>query len=326
MLQQGSLVVANDFQNSDLFWALRGGGGGSWGVVLSVTIRTFPDPPVVVQSLTISSANYTAFWDLVEEFHVKLPEVDDAGGSGYYFLTGAAAGNVSSLAMALFFVGQTNETVVAELLDPLIEYANKTLGASSVVGRRVQAPAFRFLMDELLLGDSDTSGAIVRVGSRLVSRDLLSHRAGAAALTDALWQVFAPGVGAGGLITGHVVAGGQVARNAGLDVAVNPAWRRTLTHLVGGVSWPQGATVAEQRALERTVTEVMVPLFARLEPDMGAYLNEADANERDFQRSFWGKNYPRLREVKKKWDPKGIFITRRGVGSEDWDEEGFCRV
>jgi FAD/FMN-containing dehydrogenase len=318
--------VANNFQNSDLFWALRGGGGGSWGVVLNVTIRTFPDPPVAVQSLTVSTANYTGFWNFVEEFHAQLPAVDDAGGSGYYFLSSAAAGNVSNIRIALFFVGHTNETAMAKVMDPLIQYANETLGSSSVVSLRSQAPAFKYVIDVLLPGDSDTGGGIARIGSRLVSRRLLSRRTGAAALMDSFKQFFAPGIGAGATITGHVVAGGQVARNARLDVAVNPAWRRTLTHLAGGLSWPSTATVEEQRAVERRITDVVVPLFSRLEPDMGAYLNEADASERDFQRSFWGDNYPRLRKVKKRWDPEGIFITRKGVGSEDWDEDGLCRV
>jgi hypothetical protein len=59
---------------------------------------------------------------------------------------------------------------------------------------------------------------------------------------------------------------------------------------------------------------------------MGAYLNEANAYEKDFQSSFWGDNYNRLYKIKQKWDPTGLFITRSGVGSEDWDTEGLCRV
>ena len=323
---KGEVFVANDFQNSDLFWALRGGGGGSWGVASSVTIRTFPDPPTAVQSLVISAANDTAFWGFVEEFHAKLPLVNDAGGSRYYFLTAGTPGNISTLTIGLFFAGHTNDMIMAEVMDPLVEYANVTLGSSSVVTMRFQAPAFKYVINELLPGDSDTGGSIAHLGSRPVSRGFLSRRAGDAKLTEALKKVFGPGVGAGGSFTGHLVAGGQVARNAKLDVAVNPVWRRTVTHLAGGVSWSQNATVEEQREVERRVTEEMVPLLVELEPDMGAYLNEADANERDFQRSFWGDHYPRLREVKKRWDPEGIFITRVDVGSEDWDGEGLCRV
>ncbi len=40
----GQLRVANACQNADLFWALRGGGGGTFGVVTDVTLQTFPAP------------------------------------------------------------------------------------------------------------------------------------------------------------------------------------------------------------------------------------------------------------------------------------------
>ncbi|KAK0616582.1 FAD binding domain protein [Immersiella caudata] len=319
---KGDLVTANSFQNPDLFFALRGGGGGSWGVVTRVTIRTFPDPPTAIQSLTISSVNSTAFWAFIEAFHVGLPSINDAGGSGYYFITPSL--NVSTLSIALFFAGHQNGTIMASVLDPLINLANETFSPSSVVALRFQAPGFRHVIDQLLPGDSDTTGNIVRIGSRLVSHKFLSSRPGAAKLTSALQNISTHFPSAA--MTGHVVSGGQVARNSNLGVAVNPAWRRTVTHLVSGVSWPATAAVEEQREKERGVTEVMVPMLAGLEPDMGAYLNEADAYERDFQKSFWGGNYGRLREIKRRWDPESVFIVRAGVGSEEWDAEGRCRL
>lgn len=42
VLADGSLVVADEDSNPDLFWALRGGGGGTFGVVTSLTYRTWP--------------------------------------------------------------------------------------------------------------------------------------------------------------------------------------------------------------------------------------------------------------------------------------------
>lgn len=35
----GEIRIANECQNADLFWALRGGGGGTFGVVLEVTYK-----------------------------------------------------------------------------------------------------------------------------------------------------------------------------------------------------------------------------------------------------------------------------------------------
>ena len=59
---------------------------------------------------------------------------------------------------------------------------------------------------------------------------------------------------------------------------------------------------------------------------MGSYLNEADSEEPDFQKSFWGDNYSRLYNIKRKWDPHGVFVVRKGVGSENWDDKGLCRL
>jgi hypothetical protein len=42
MLADGSIVVANSSQNQDLFWAVRGGTGGNFGVLLNIQYQLFP--------------------------------------------------------------------------------------------------------------------------------------------------------------------------------------------------------------------------------------------------------------------------------------------
>jgi hypothetical protein len=130
-------------------------------------------------------------------------------------------------------------------------------------------------------------------------------------------------------ITSHVVAGGAVASNADeIDSALNPAWRKTITHMVYSRSWPLNSTLAQQTAVIKNMTDVEIPILRSVEgvDHMGAYLNEANAYEPGFQASFWGDNYPRLYSLKQKWDPSGLFISRKGVGSEDWDDAGLCRT
>ena len=75
------------------------------------------------------------------------------------------------------------------------------------------------------------------------------------------------------------------------------------------------------------MTQQIVPAIANAtgESDSGAYSNEADVREPDFQTTFFGTNYPRLRGIKDIYDPENIFIVPAGVGSEDWDEGLFCR-
>lgn len=53
---------------------------------------------------------------------------------------------------------------------------------------------------------------------------------------------------------------------------------------------------------------------------------ETDFFQTNWQDAFWGENYARLRAIKQKYDPDGLFFLHHGVGSEDWGEDGFTRV
>ena len=64
----------------------------------------------------------------------------------------------------------------------------------------------------------------------------------------------------------------------------------------------------------------------KIPPNAGSYVAETNFFESDWQRSFWGTNYPRLQAVKAKYDPDGLFFVHHGVGSEDWSDDGFTRL
>ena len=60
----GTSFVANAHENPDLFFALRGGGGGTYGVITSVTYQTHENLPLVaaVFSASTNSASPTSSW------------------------------------------------------------------------------------------------------------------------------------------------------------------------------------------------------------------------------------------------------------------------
>jgi FAD/FMN-containing dehydrogenase len=65
---------------------------------------------------------------------------------------------------------------------------------------------------------------------------------------------------------------------------------------------------------------------SRVVPRPGAYVSESDFFISDWQEAFWGINYPRLAEVKRQYDPTGLFFAHHGVGSEAWSADGFTRL
>lgn len=85
----GELVTASRTENSDLYWALSGGGGGNYGVVLSMTVKTFPDAPVGSASLIFVTSNNPRdkFWEAINAFHEALADIVDSGCMVIYDIT-----------------------------------------------------------------------------------------------------------------------------------------------------------------------------------------------------------------------------------------------
>jgi FAD/FMN-containing dehydrogenase len=85
VLANGSVVTANRCTHTDLFYALRGGGGGTYGVVLSATVKAHPMVNVTSQQLAIIplNTNTSGLLDAIATLYSSYPDLNDAGYSGY---------------------------------------------------------------------------------------------------------------------------------------------------------------------------------------------------------------------------------------------------
>lgn len=276
--------------------------------------------------MLLTSFNFTApvevFWEFITDLHAFLPALDDANGSGYYWIF--TDGPQPSFIMSTFFLNQTNATAIDELYASLIQ-ANQP-NSTLLQYYTIPIESSAYLIDSLLAG-TDSVGSQAVLGSRLISRKFLKSKTGPDQLTQVLRKL-APNQAT--VFLGHIVAGGQVAKNGrggdATDSAVNPAWRKAITHLVFARGWENITPFTEQKEIMRNLSKVEMPLLKALEPDMGSYINEADLNEDDWQQVFWGSNYPRLLSIKRKWDPKDVFMCSPCIGSERWNAEGICRI
>jgi hypothetical protein len=117
------------------------------------------------------------------------------------------------------------------------------------------------------------------------------------------------------------------------DTAMNPAVLDAfaLAIIVGGgpPAFPGIAGHEPDMATARTQAGKIAKSTDELRaivPDAGSYVSEGNFFDTSWQRSYWGPNYPRLKEVKSKYDPDGLFFVHHGVGSEEWSADGFTRL
>ena len=61
----------------------------------------------------------------------------------------------------------------------------------------------------------------------------------------------------------------------------------------------------------------------KIAPNAGSYVSESNYFNPNWREAYWGTNYPKLRAIKRKYDPTGLFFVHHGVGSEDWSRDGF---
>ncbi|KAF2092444.1 FAD-binding domain-containing protein [Rhizodiscina lignyota] len=315
----GEIITANECQNTDLFWAVRGGGGSTFGVLTRVTIRTVPATPIAVYDFTLEAEpNSTTYWDIVKYFLAQFPALAASNVSAYTYLY-PNMDSVASFEGVFALSNPASANALEDMWIPFWSHVNETYPNKTVA--KAKSTIFPNLYS-LFLEYADTSGAGVDkvVGSRLLPSEALTDDAFSNALIDFLGD-------SGGRL--YMVSGKGVwdAEPRGGNNAVNPAWRNALVHAVTSQSWmPLNET---QRAIvEHDINNVQTDAFRQLVPHSGAYLNEAYWNEPNFQQAFWGSNYKRLQEIKRAVDPDDVFWCHVCVGSEGWKEigESLCRV
>ena len=100
ILADGTLVTANQYEHPDLFWALRGGGGGTYGIVISATYRVHPIFSVGLGAVSANFSSQAITQSVVTEFVKLHPSLSDAGWGGYTYLNQNNQGSFQMLLVA----------------------------------------------------------------------------------------------------------------------------------------------------------------------------------------------------------------------------------
>jgi FAD/FMN-containing dehydrogenase len=347
----GAVRMANACTNPDLFWALKGGGGGSLGVVTRLTLQTHDLPEFVGGAfLTIKAASDDAYRKLIGKMVAFYGEAlfNPHWGEQIAF----RPDNVLSIAMV--FQGLTQQEAEAAwrpfLDDVKALPQDYNLVSSPIIvalpARRFWDPSFLKMLPGIVLSDDRPGAPAGNVfwAGNLGEAGQVLHGYQSAWLPDSLLQKGEQQKLADALFAAtrhwslslHVnkgLAGAPAqAIAAAKDTAMNPAVLDAFALVISGAEGPPAypgipghePDVAAGRrhaeAIDKAMSEVR-----KLVPSAASYINESNFFDEGWRESFWGPNYARLLAVKDKYDPDGLFFGHHCVGSERWSADGFTR-
>lgn len=112
----GTLLRATPLENADLFWALCGGGGRTFGAVVSMTTRLYDDLPSSASTLNFTNhgVSQQVFSDVIEAFRETFMPLLDAGGVSVWQSTN------DSFSMAPAYGPGISGTQLRNILDRVI--------------------------------------------------------------------------------------------------------------------------------------------------------------------------------------------------------------
>jgi len=346
----GKVRVVNHAREPDLFWSLRGGGGGTFGVVTRLTLATHELPQTFGGvRLALHAHSDDAFRRLLARFI----DLYAANLFNPHWGEQATAAPGNRLEVAMVFQGLTQDQARAAW-QPLFDFVSANAadyeGQNSFSAAAIPARVFwnADLMrqapgaivsdprpgaaptDFWWTGDGDTVGAFWHAYTSAWMPATLLETRNQAGLVDAwfaasrLWPVaFHFNKGLAGAPDAAIAASRETSTNpemlnafalAIIAMGGSPAFPGMPPPQLGPARFFAGQVQAAMKALRVAA------------PDAGAYVNECDYFQADWQRAFWGANYPRLARVKRRYDADGLFTVHHGVGSESWSADGFSRA
>lgn len=337
----GRIRTVNVWQDPELFYALKGGGGGTFGIVTRLTLRTHELPTtigaVIFQVKASDDAAWRALVARIVAFYSEslfnptwgeqlrfAPDRTLSVTMVFHGLDDAAA----KTCWAPFFDWVRAEKGVAVDGEPAVlalparQFWDAGLLSSipGLVGRddRPGAPAGNIFW----AANVDEAGQVLNAyQSAWIPASLLAPKS-QSKLVEAIVEGSAEWTMT--LHTNKGLAGcSPTARELSSATATNPAMLEAFALLICAAesppAWPgipgHEPDLARGRRRAEGVAKAMVPI-RRLLPDAGAYMSEADYYDVDWQRRYWGSNYPRLLAAKRRYDPRNMFRGHHTVGSE----------
>jgi FAD/FMN-containing dehydrogenase len=286
------IIIADENQNADLLWALRGAGNGNFGIVTSLTYRVHPLTRAVY--VTAAWPRLSDLPGVFEAWQRCAPHVDDRLTSQLEIHRGAV-----QLVGALV---SGSESEAAKLLAPILSVGTPDVSmteanwADTYAGFQIPTPEEpeNWKFTSQFISDPFPAEAIGIVCSFMA----------AAPSPDCNYFTNA----FGGAVIGSEPFGGSAF-----------AHRNALFYAEPGAGWgprrgKSRAASAGADPLTPQCVDWIADFSEALAPYVnGAYVNVPHAGLADWETAYWGPNVDRLRTIKAKYDPDNVFRFEQSI-------------
>jgi FAD/FMN-containing dehydrogenase len=267
-------------EDTDLFWAIRGG-GGNYGVVTEFEFALHPAPPVMyggVIQWPLESAR-----DVLEYYAEHAPGFSNAMFAGPGLVTGPD--HAGYLAVDICYCGAPRDA--EQELAPLRAVARPAFDGAG--------PASYLTMQTRMDGI-----AMPGIRSYIKSGMVAAFTPG---LIDSMLEAFVPGTG---VVINSFATGGAIAE---VDETATAWPHRNAQAMVATLSFWHDAQLDDQRI------DTTRDLWSALEPHTGGYYANIQADDIEVA-SNYGPAYDRLVSIKSQSDPINLFRLNSNIAPE----------
>ena len=307
----GSVLTCDANNHADLFWALRGGGGGNFGVVTSFTFQTH-----AVSQLAIFTLDWpwSSAVNVVDAWQHWGPQAADEVWSNCLLLANSNKSAGATVRVNGVYVG--NVAALSPLLQQLTSQINAAPTGNYVYNETlldtmmIEAGCYGKSVAECHLPSQNPQGQLQRDTSAAKSDYFTSllPRQGIQVLVNAIAQRQASSTLGGGGI-GMDTYGGAINRVASNATAF--VHRNALFSAQYNAGWnanDSASVVSANHAWLSNTWQAMRPYASGQ-----AYQNYIDPDLSNWLQAYYGANLPRLQSIKATYDPGNLFHFKQSI-------------
>jgi FAD/FMN-containing dehydrogenase len=296
VLADRTVVECDEDREPDLFWALRGAGGGNFGVVTSFVFETVAAPQTTAYHLRFSAEHAVA---LIERWQAWAPIAPDEIDATLRLTSGPRP---RSIGVELFGAALASETEARDHLDCFISDAGQKPTGTSF--RELAYPEAKRYLNELDQHDEPSGGDDTASRGHLFAKSEFFRRQLDRATIEALVPNLSPAIdGVRSREVAFMPWGGAYNRVAP-DATAFPH-RQELFLVQHLLELEPDASAADRETSHTWLTrswEILHPSGAGR-----VYPNFPDPELDNPGPAYYGENYARLVRVKAAYDPDNVF-------------------